>query len=552
MIKSLSIINFALIKELELIPALGLNVITGETGAGKSIMMGALGLLMGRRADSKALWDVSKKCQIEGHFDISAYELQSFFETYELDYEAETIIRREVYPNGKSRAFINDTPVNLDILKTFALKLMDIHSQNESLNLENHQYQLDVLDQFSLNADQIKAYKEAYEIYRRKKKTYEELVLWHSTSRKNQDYERHNLQELEDAGLDNIDLERLEQNLTTMQHAEEIKLKLSQAIHLLDEEDFSVIKQMELLDTLMISISSLSGTFKEAKGRITSSLIELKDVFEVLIEKRERIEFDPQRIAKFNEQRSLIYRLQQKHELHTMKGLIDLREQLSEKLDEIDHLDEKLTASKEQMDLAMNQLMIHGTALSKLRQQSALNFEQEITDIIHEIGIENGRVKIEIEVIEPNKNGINKCSIQFSANKGVAPQSLKNIVSGGELSRLIFAIKYLIADKIALPTLIFDEIDTGISGEIAIKMVKMMKTMSKNHQVISISHLPQFAAGGEAHFFVYKDHSADKSVTKIKELVAEERIEAIAQMIAGAHPTESAFKSARELLSLPQ
>ena len=394
--------------------------------------------------------------------------------------------------------------------------------------------------------------KEAYEIYRRRKKTYEELVLWHSTSRKNQDYERHNLQELEDAGLDDIDLERLEQNLTTMQHAEEIKLKLSQAIHLLDEEDFSVIKQLELLDTLMISISSLSGTFKEAQGRITSSLIELKDVFEVLLEKREQIEFDPQRIAEFNEQRSLIYRLQQKHELHTMKGLIDLREQLSEKLDEIDHLDEKLTASKEQMDLAMNQLMIQGTALSKLRQQSALNFEREITDIIHEIGIENGRVKIEIEVIEPNKNGINKCSIQFSANKGVAPQSLKNIASGGELSRLIFAIKYLIADKIALPTLIFDEIDTGISGEIAIKMVKMMKTMAKNHQVISISHLPQFAAGGEAHFFVYKDHSADKSVTKIKELVAEERIEAIAQMIAGAHPTESAFKSARELLSLPQ
>ena len=552
MIKSLSIINFALIKELELIPAPGLNVITGETGAGKSIMMGALGLLMGRRADSKALWDVSKKCQIEGHFDISAYELQSFFETYELDYETETIIRREVSPNGKSRAFINDTPVNLEVLKTFALKLMDIHSQNESLNLGNHQYQLDVLDQFSLNVRQLKAYKRAYKIYQRRKKVYEELVLWHSTSRKNQDYERHNLQELEDAGLDDIDLESLEQNLTTMQHAEEIKLKLSQAIHLLDEGDFSVIKQLELLDNLMISISSLSGTFKEAQARITSSLIELKDVFEVLLEKREQIEFDPQRIAEFNEQRSLIYRLQQKHELHTMKGLIDLREQLSEKLDEIDHLDEKLTASKGQMDLAMNQLMIHGTALSKLRQQSALNFEQEITDIIHEIGIENGRVKIEIEVIEPNKNGINKCSIQFSANKGVAPQSLKNIASGGELSRLIFAIKYLIADKIALPTLIFDEIDTGISGEIAIKMVKMMKTMAKNHQVISISHLPQFAAGGEAHFFVYKDHSADKSVTKIKELVAEERIEAIAQMIAGAHPTESAFKSARELLSLPQ
>tara|TARA_B110000046_G_C12983175_1_gene394361 strand:- start:22 stop:1680 length:1659 start_codon:yes stop_codon:yes gene_type:complete len=552
MIKSLSIINFALIKELNLTPAVGLNVITGETGAGKSIMLGALGLLMGHRADRKALWDMTKKCQIEGHFEISAYQLQPFFEGYDLDYETETIIRREISPNGKSRAFINDTPVNLEVLKTFALKLMDIHSQHESLNLGNYQYQLDVLDQFSLNVLQLQAYKEAFEIYQHRKKAYDALVLWQANSRKNQDYERHNLRELEDAGLDYIDLELLEQKLTTMQHAEEIKLKLSQAIQILDEEDFALIKQLELLDALMVSISSLSGKFIGIQERISSSLIELKDVFEALLEEREQIEFDPQRIEEVNEQRSLIYRLQHKHELHSIQDLINLREQLSEKLNEIDHLDEKLTVSKEQMNLALDQVMTLGTTLSKLRHEAALNFEQEITNIIHEIGIENGQVKIELEVIDPNKNGINKCSILFSANKGVAPQTLKNIASGGELSRLIFAIKYLIADKIALPTLIFDEIDTGVSGEIAIKMVKMMKAMAKNHQVISISHLPQFAAGGEAHFFVYKDHSADKSVTKIKRLATEERIEAIAQMIAGAHPTESAFKSARELLSLPQ
>ena len=552
MIKSLSIVNFALIKELELTPAVGLNVITGETGAGKSIMLGALGLLMGHRADSKALWDITKKCQIEGHFEISAYRLQPFFEAYELDYETETIIRREISPNGKSRAFINDTPVNLEVLKNFALKLMDIHSQHESLNLGNHQYQLEVLDQFSLNAQPLQTYREAFEDYQQRKKAHDALILWHHNSRKNQDYERHNLQELEDAGLDLIDLELLEQNLTTMQHAEEIKLKLSQAIQILDEEEFAVIQQLELLDSLMISISSLSGRFKEVQGRISSSLIELKDIFETLLEEREQIEFDPHRIAELNEQRSLVYRLQQKHELHTIKDLIDLREQLSKKLDEIDQLDERLAASKEQMNLSLNQVMKLGKALSKLRHQSALIFERKIADIIHEIGIENGQVKIELEAIEPNKYGINKCTILFSANKGVAPKSLKNVASGGELSRLIFAIKYLIADKIALPTLIFDEIDTGVSGEIAIKMVKMMKSMAKNHQVISISHLPQFAAGGDAHFFVYKDHSADKSVTKIKELAAEERIEAIAKMIAGAHPTESAFKSARELLSLPQ
>ncbi len=550
MIKSLSIINFALIKELELVPAPGLNVITGETGAGKSIMLGALSLLMGHRADSKVLWDINIKCQIEGHFEISPYHLQSFFKAYELDYEAETIIRREISPNGKSRAFINDTPVNLEILKTFALKLMDIHSQHESLNLENHQYQLKVLDQFSLNAPQVQAYKEAFEIYDQRKKAHEELVLWHNSSKRDQDYENHNLQELAEARLDDIDLELLEQKLTTLQHAEEIKLKLSQAIQILDKEDFALIKQLELLDTIMGSINGLSDKFTGIKERISSSLIELKDIFEALLEEQGQIELDPTKMEELSEQRSLIYRLQQKHELQTIKDLIDLRKQLSEKLNDMSDYDEKLNVSKVQMNLALEQVMILGTALSKLRHQSASNFETEITNIIRDIGIENGQVKIELEVIKPNINGIDKCSILFSANKGIPPKPLKNIASGGELSRLIFAIKYLIADKIALPTLIFDEIDTGISGKIANEMIKMMKAMAKNHQVISISHLPQFAAGGEAHFYVYKDHSANKSVTRIKELSAEGRIEAIAQMISGSNPTKSAYKSARELLSL--
>ena len=550
MIKSLSIINFALIKELELVPAPGLNVITGETGAGKSIMLGALGLLMGDRADSKALWDINIKCQIEGHFDISPYHLQSFFKAHELDYEAETIVRREISPSGKSRAFINDTPVNLEILKSFSLKLMDIHSQHESLNIENHQYQLEVLDQFSLNASQVRDYKEAFKIYHQRKKAYEELVAWRNSSKKDQDYESHNLRELEEARLEDIDLELIEQKLTTLQNAEEIKLKISQAIQVLDKEDFSLIKQLELLDTMMISINSLSGKFDEIKERISSSLIELKDIFEALLEEQERIELDPQKIEELSDQRSLIYRLQQKYELQTIKELIDYREQLSKKLNHLNDLDEELSVSKEQMNLALDQVMILGTTLSKHRHQSALNFETKITNIIRDIGIENGKVKFELKVIEPNINGINKCTILFSANKGIPPKPLKNIASGGELSRLIFAVKYLIADKIALPTLIFDEIDTGISGKIANKMVKMMKAMAKNHQVISISHLPQFAAGGEAHFYVYKDHSADKSVTKIKKLSAEGRIEAIAQMISGSNPTKSAFKSARELLSL--
>ena len=264
-----------------------------------------------------------------------------------------------------------------------------------------------------------------------------------------------------------------------MQHAEEIKLKISQAIQVLDKEDFALIKQLELLHTIMISINSLSGEFAGIKARISSSLIELKDIFEALLQEQEQIELDPQKIEELSDQRSLIYRLQQKYELQTIKELINYREQLSKKLNHLNNLDEELSISREQMNHALDQVMILGTALSKDRHQSALNFETKKTNIIHDIGIENGKVKVELEVIEPHINGIDKCSILFSANKGIPPKPLKNIASGGELSRLIFAIKYLIADKIALPTIIFDEIDTGISGKIANKMVKMMKGWQK-------------------------------------------------------------------------
>ena len=551
MIKSLSILNYALIQELELLPASNLNVITGETGAGKSIMLGAIGLLMGNRADAKALWDESKKCHIEGVFSVADYNLAHLFDVHDLDYQEEIVIRREITPNGKSRAFINDTTVTLDVLKLFALHLMDIHSQHESLHLSSNQYQLNVLDQFSLNAPKLQAYLIGYRDYQMSHKEYDRLLKLQAISDKDQDYNRFILTELEEAKLELINVDQMEQDLMILQNTEEIKSKLALSEQLLDQTDSSIIEQLAQLQSIIKSLKSLSPNFTSLNKRIESNLIELKDITKEINNHQGLIQFNPERMEELGGQLSTIYRLQQKHGMNSIEKLIELRNQLSENLKSRDQLKGKIIAALEQRNRNLEKVMRLGQSLSKSRLAAARQFEKEITKIIRQIGIENGQVNIQLETTEPNSNGLDVCQILFSANKGIEPKPLKIVASGGELSRLIFAIKYLIADKTALPTLIFDEIDTGVSGEIAIKMIKMMKSMAQNHQVIAISHLPQFAAGGDAHFFVYKDHHAAKSVTKIKQLNQKERIEAIAKMIAGDQPTDSAFKSAYELLSLP-
>ncbi|MDH5610153.1 MAG: DNA repair protein RecN [Cyclobacteriaceae bacterium] len=549
MINSLSIRNYALIQELDLTPSSSLNIITGETGAGKSIMLGALGLLLGNRADTRVLWDDTQKCQVEGVFDIETYQLQDFFASNDLDYEPQCIIRREISPNGKSRAFINDVPATLDILRQIGAILMDIHSQHESLQLGNNEYQLDILDTFAGNYSLVEDYQKEYQAYKQALATYNQLRHKASESKKEEDYQRFVFQELCDARLDDLDQEALESELSLLENAEEIKLKISDADQYLDRSEFAVLAQLKETSLLFRNLQKLSEKFGPLYERLESVSIELKDLHTEIVNLGDGILLDPERQEDIKNRLDLLYRLQQKHKIDSVAGLIELRNQVDRELQTLDNLDEDILHAKQEMENREKHMCAAGSILSEARKKAAPDFSARIVDVIQPIGIENGQVIMEVNALEtPGEKGLDQVSLLFSANKGISPRELKDVASGGEFSRLIFAIKYLIADKTAMPTIVFDEIDTGISGEIALKMVRMMRKMAENHQVIAISHLPQIAAGGDRHYFVYKDHSNAKTFTKIKQLLEHERIEAIAQMIGGEKPTRTAYESARELL----
>jgi DNA repair protein RecN (Recombination protein N) len=551
MIKSLTIKNYALIEELDMRPSSDLNMITGETGAGKSIMLGALGLLLGNRADTKVLWDADKKCMVEIVFDLEDYKLEDLFRKFELDYEHESIFRREISPSGKSRAFINDTPVTLDVLRKIGSHLVDIHSQHESLQLGKNLYQLQVLDAFAQNQSQLNNYKEAYHHYIKAKDNYNQLLAKSQNLTKEEDYKRFILKELEEAKLHDVDQNKLENELNILENAEEVKIKLSEADQLIESGEYASSLQLKEALNALKTLLRISGDYESLHNRLESLLIELKDIHSEVLDRNDRIIFDPEKAEELKQQLDLLYRLQKKHQVDSVNELILLEENILAELQTIDNLDEELDALQKEMTHLKEKMMHAGSALAASRKSAAENFAKEIQQVINQIGIENGKVSIDIKSTEANASGLDEVDILFSANKGIAPQPIKQVASGGEFSRLIFAIKYLIADKTALPTVIFDEIDTGVSGEIALKMVGMMQNMAKNHQVISISHLPQFAAGGDSHYYVFKDHSLNKSVTRIRKLENEERVEAIARMIGGDRPTDIAIESARELLKLP-
>ena len=551
MLKSLLIKNYALIEKLEIQPSKHLNVITGETGAGKSIMLGATGLLLGNRVDKKFLFDADHKCVVEGIFDVSSYKLQKLFESLCLDFEDECSIRREITPLGKSRAFVNDTPVNLEVIKTIGKKLMDIHSQHESLHMGNQEYQLSIIDAFAAHHSLLVDYQEAYKNYKSSEKTLKALEKQAQDSRKDQDYKLFQLKELEEAKLDNVNQEQMEKELELLENAENIKSKLSQIHHLLDESELSVLQQLKESTTLLQSIS-VSKNLEELANRIESSFIELSDIDNEIKLIQDRTEHDPDRIATIKEQLDLVFQLQKKHNVLQVEELIRLRDQLKEQLSTVANLDNDIKEAQVRFETHFKLLLEKSQILSDSRKLYSMNLADEVEKVIHDIGIENGKIEIRLKEQEPQITGIDQVEILFSANKGMLPQPLKEVASGGELSRLIFAIKYLIAGKIALPTIIFDEIETGVSGQVALQMIAMMQKIAKEHQVISISHLPQFAAGGDAHFFVYKDHTSDRSVSKMRQLRGEGRILEIAKMISGKTPGESALRSAKELLETHQ
>ncbi len=550
MIKSLQIKNYALIQELEMSPSPKLNIITGETGAGKSIMLGAVGLLLGKRADTKVLLNENQKCIVEGIFDISSYSLQKIFEDEDLDYENECVIRREISPSGKSRAFVNDTPTNLSALKAIGEKLMDVHSQHESLQLGDNSYQLRALDAFASHPELLSSYKLSFKSYVQAKKEVDKLESLATQSAEDADYKQFLLNELLEAQLDDLNQEALESELEVLENAEDIKLKLSQASHMLDESEVAILQQIKESKSLLNTIASFSPELAELSNRLESTSIELTDILGEIQRVQATVEHDPEKIQELKDRLDLLFRLQKKHNVQTVQELVAIRDDLDKSLSQVANLDNEILQAKKELEKAEKEMLAHAGKLTEARKLFSLNFADEIEKIIHKIGIENGTIEIKIKPIAPTVSGLDEVEMHFSANKGIKPQELKEVASGGEFSRLIFAVKYLIADKTAMPTIIFDEIDTGVSGEVALQMIRMMKEMSKNHQVISISHLPQFAAGGDAHYYVYKDHSSDRSVSRIKRLEDQDRVTEIAKMIGGENPGASAVESAKELLQI--
>lgn len=548
MLKSLSISNYALIDQLSMQPSERLSMITGETGAGKSIMLGAVGLLLGNRSDSKVLLHEDRKCVVEGVFDISEYGLKDFFEQEQLDFEDSCIIRREISPNGKSSSFINDTPVLLDSLKILGSKLMDVHSQHDTLQLGEGGYQLSLVDAFAQTAIELRIYQEKFKSFRTAKKHYEELKQKAFEMQKEADFNQFQLDELSAMTLAAGEQPELESTQEVLENAEEIKLKINEMLALFQEEQFGVIQGLGQIQHGMQSLERLAHKFSELKERFQSVFIEVKDLTESLVDEESKVEIDFGKLEQIRERLSKIYQLQKKHGVSTVEELIQIESELADKVFQFQNLDESLAEAEKNLKVAQLAMAESGQLLTEKRKSCFPQFEKELQELLAGLGMENSRIQFEQKAVSPTPTGLDEVEVLFSANKGGILQPLKKVASGGEFSRLLFAIKYLMADKMALPTLIFDEIDTGISGEVALQMVRMMKEIATRHQVICITHLPQVAAKGELHYFVYKDNSAEKTVSKIKLLVHQERVEELAKMIAGANPSASALESAKELL----
>ncbi len=529
-------------------PDQGLNIITGETGAGKSIMLGAIGLLLGNRADIKSLYDPNEKCVIEGTFNLAGYDLAPNFEEENLDFTNDCIIRREISVAGKSRAFINDTPVNLDTLKRIGSQLLDIHSQHDSILLGNNEFQLLIVDTYAENAVLLNTYRKDYQAYRNAFKYYEDLKSEAAQLRKAFDYDQFLFQELSNASLIADEQQQLEQELLILENAAEIKDKLQLAHAYLDNPESSVLELLKSAVTALSQTARLLPAYDLLRERAQSCLIELRDLSGEIETTGNGLEIDENRKDIVHERLDLIYTLLKKHQVTKIGELLKIQEELNKKVSTVLNLDDALLSAKKNADATEAELMKSGQILSAKREKVLPTIEALILERLVELGIPNATLAIRITHIAPSMDGMDAISFLFSGNKGMKPQELKQVASGGEFSRLMMVIKYILADKRKLPTIIFDEIDTGVSGEIAKKMGKMMLQMSINHQIIAITHLHQIASSGNAHYFVYKDHSSDKTVSKIRKLTIEERVIEIAQMIGGNNPTASVMKNAREMI----
>jgi DNA repair protein RecN (Recombination protein N) len=549
MLSQLKIQNYALIETLQMTPAASLNIITGETGAGKSIMLGAVGLLLGNRADTKVLFNTDQKCVIEGIFDISDYALNHLFEVEDLDYDGQTIIRREIAPSGKSRAFVNDTPVTLDVLKKLGVKLMDIHSQHDNLNIGNQKYQLEVLDIFANHPKLLSSYADHFALYRTAKHKHQELKRTADQLRQEADFFQFQYDELSKANLSDGEQESLEEELEELENSEDIKLKLNQLISALGDEEMGASSLLANASALIQQLNRFGDHYSSISERLSSVLIETQDLLEESSRLEEKVNHDPARIEEVKERISLIFSLQQKHRVQTIYELLTIQTELELKVEQSSNIDADLDEALVDMNSKRDKAEASAVTLSESRKSVEHKLALQITELLRKLGMPEASFEVQMEEQEMDFTGKDAVQFLFSANKGISPQDIRQVASGGEFSRLMFCLKYILADKTALPTIIFDEIDTGVSGEIAKKMVGMMKEMANAHQVIAISHLPQFAAKGDQHYFVYKDNSSDRTISKIKVLDQEQRVFEIAKMIDGDQPSSSAIQSAKDLIS---
>lgn len=550
MITQLTIKNYALIEDIKVEFKQGLTIITGETGAGKSILLGALSLLLGKRADLSSVKNNEKKCVIEAQFQINAYNLKDFFSSQDLDYENQTIVRREILPSGKSRAFINDSPVNLNTLNALGERLIDIHNQHQTLEVTSQDFQFEIIDALANTKELLVGYQRALRELKKNETLLQQLNNRKTESQKEQDYNLFLLEELEQAHLKLGELESLEEELEKLDNVETIKENLSEIIQLLSDEQVGVLFSLNEIKLRANKLKALSATFETLWERIQSVHIELDDISKDINTELEVTEANPERLREVNDRLQLLYKLQKKHQVITIEELIEIKNKLAESVEETEGLDVKIISLEKEIERARQHLSKLATEIHLKRVSILEVLTKSLEDILAQLGLPKARFKI---VLTPGEqffeNGRDELSFLFTANKGTAFGELKKVASGGEMSRIMLAVKSILANYSQLPTIVFDEIDTGVSGEVANKIANIMKSMSINMQVVSITHLPQIAAKGNHHFKVYKEDIENITHTKLKLLTSENRITELAEMLGGEKKSESALAHARELLN---
>ncbi|MBP7389079.1 MAG: DNA repair protein RecN [Chitinophagales bacterium] len=552
MLHRLTIRNYAIIDRLEIDFNERMNIITGETGAGKSILIGALNLILGQRADSKVLYDVNEKCIVEADFELHSKSFKDFFAHNELDFDTHTIIRREINQNGKSRAFVNDSPVNLQQLKLLGERLVNMHSQHETLDLTEAGFQLQVVDLIAHNSSTLVDYKTQYQLYRQNLSKLNELIALQKSSAAEQDFIRFQLNELTEADLNQGEQEQLEQEQNTLTNIEEIKIALQNASQVLDANEPSVVDYIGEIISQFKNIKGYSTELNTLDGRLHSVYEEVKDIARDIDNLNENTAIDPERLEDVNNRLNAIYRLMKKHHATSVSDLITLRDELEAKVHSVEHSDIAIQELKSVTEAQLQQLLVLAEQLHNRRNSVIHDLEKNITLQLTKVGMPGAQFVVEITKLNADsltETGLTDVHFLFSANKGFPPLEIKQVASGGELSRLMLCIKSLIADAGELPTMIFDEIDSGISGEVALKVGEIMKELSKKHQLICITHLPQIARTADLHLYIFKEEKLNRTFTRIKPLEGEDRVVEIAKMLSGEKVSDVAMANARELIA---